>query len=47
MPVFNGNWLICESQHRCGADGVPSTKLVIAKPAIQIPQNNPFFNEFI
>jgi hypothetical protein len=44
---FAGKWLICESYHYCDDNGVPSQKLVIAKPSIQIGNKNPFYGELI
>jgi hypothetical protein len=47
MSELSGNWLITEQQCMCSDQGIPSQKLNIAKSAIQINQNNPFYSEFI
>ena len=47
MLEFTGNWLICESQHLCDNNGLPVSKLFIAKSAIKINQQNPYYGEFI
>jgi hypothetical protein len=44
---FAGKWLICESSTFCDDNGIPSQKLVISKPSIQINQQNPFYGDFI
>lgn len=47
MLEFSGNWLICDSQHMCDDRGIPNTKLLIAKSAIQVNRQNPYYGEFI
>jgi hypothetical protein len=47
MQEFTGSWLICDSQHLCDDNGIPSTKMLVAKSSINVKKENPFYGEYI
>lgn len=47
MMEYGGKWLICESQHVCYEEGVPTSRLMLARPSINVSQKNPFVGEFL
>jgi hypothetical protein len=43
---FSGNWLICESSHIMGKEGIPYSQLTLTKPKIKLDSDHPFIGDF-
>jgi len=43
---FDGKWLIVDSIHTMGKDGIPYSQLTISKPQIQVDKTHIFYNDF-